>query len=122
MDTLDSWSDAYSHQIQLRESDIAKTTFTIRYGAFKCLVMPFGLCNARATFQRMTNTILQEGLDRYVLVFPDNILSYSCPREEHEQHIHAILKRLQEKKFLNQLKKCGFLYTKVEHFGFYVVE
>ena len=57
--------DLYSvyHQIRLREEDIQKTAFVTSYGAFDYLVMPFGLCNALATFQRVMNTILRDGLD-----------------------------------------------------------
>ena len=61
------------HQIRVRESDVAKTTFVTRYRAFEYLAMLFGLCNAPATFRRIMNTIWREGLDRYVLVFLDDI-------------------------------------------------
>ena len=80
--------------------------------------MPFGLCNAPATFQRMMNTILRDGLDRFVLVFLDDILIYSRTREEHEQHIRAVLDRLRAEKFFGRVKKCDFYQTEVEYLGF----
>ena len=79
------------HQIRVREADIAKTAFVTRYGSFEYFVMPFGLCNAPATFQRIMNTILRDGLDKFVLVFLDDILIFSRTKEEHEQHIRMIL-------------------------------
>ena len=83
--------DLYSgyHLIQLCESDIQKTAFMTKYGAFEYLVMPFGLCNAPATFQRVMNTILRDGLYRFLLVFLDDILIYSRIIEEHEKHIQS---------------------------------
>ena len=112
--------DLYSgyHQIRVRESDIQKTAFVTRYGAFEYLVMPFGLCNAPATFQRMMNTILRDGLDRFVLVFLDDILIYSRTIEEHERHIRAVLDRLRAEKFFGRIKKCDFYQTEVEYLGF----
>ena len=79
--------------------------------------MPFGLCNAPATFQLMMNTILRDGLDRFVLVFLDDILIYSYTREEYEQHIHAVLDRLKAEKFFGCVKKCDFYQTVVEYLG-----
>ena len=106
------------HQIRVREADIAKTAFVTRYGSFEYLVMPFGLCNAPATFQRIMNTILRDGLDKFVLVFLDDILIFSRTKEEHEQHIRTILERLRTEKFFGRLKKCDFFKTEVEYLGF----
>ena len=106
------------HQIRVRESDIHKTAFVSRYGSFEYLVMPFGLCNAPATFQRVMNTILREGMDKYVLVFLDDILIYSRTLEEHIQHIRAVLGRLRSEKMYGRLFKCDFFRTEVEYLGF----
>ena len=106
------------HQIRVREADIAKTAFVTRYGSFEYLVMPFGLCNAPATFQRIMNTILRDGLDKFVLVFLDDILIFSRTKEEHERHIRTILERLRIEKFFGRLKKCDFFKTEVEYLGF----
>ena len=106
------------HQIRVREADIAKTAFVTRYDSFEYLVMPFGLCNAPATFQRIMNTILRDGLDKFVLVFLDDILIFSRTKEEHEHHIRTILERLRTEKFFGRLKKCDFFKTEVEYLGF----
>ena len=116
--------DLYSgyHQIRVRETDIEKTAFVSRYGSFEYLVMPFGLCNAPATFQRIMNTILRDGLDKFVLVFLDDILVYSWTKEEHVQHLRSILSRLRSEKFYGRLAKCDFFRTEVEYLGFDVGE
>ena len=110
--TLDTIRSEYESQ------NIQKTAFVTRYGAFEYLVMPFGLCNAPATFQRVMNTILRDGLDRFVLVFLDDILIYSRTKEEHEKHIRAVLDRLRSEKFFGRIKKCDFYQTEVEYLGF----
>ena len=106
------------HQIRVRESDVHKTAFVSRYGSFEYLVMPFGLCNAPATFQRVMNTILRDGLDQFVLVFLDDILIYSCTLEEHIVHLRAVLERLRSEKLFGRLPKCEFFRTEVEYLGF----
>ena len=80
--------------------------------------MPFGLHNAPATFQRVMNHLLRDGLDKFVLVFLDDILIFSRTKEEHLQHIKAILDRLCSEKFYGQLHKCDFFRTEVEYLGF----
>ena len=80
--------------------------------------MPFGLCNAPATFQRVMNTILRDGLDQFVLVFLDDILIFSRTLEEHLAHIRAVLDHLRSEKLYGRLKKCDFFRTEVEYLGF----
>ena len=96
----------------MRECNIAKTAFVPRYGSFKYLVMPFGLCNAPATFQRIMNTILRDGLDRCVLVFLEDILIFSRTKEEYKKNIRAVLTRLREEKFFGRLKSVISLKQK----------
>ena len=97
------------HQIRVRVSDVHKTAFVSRYGGFEYLVMPFGLCNAPATFQHVMNTIFQEGLGSFVLVFLDDLLIYRKTLKEHLQHIWAVLKKLRSEKLFRHPKKCDSL-------------
>ena len=106
------------HQIRVKEADIHKTALVSRYGSYEYTVMPFGLCNAPATFQRIMNHLLREGLDKFVLVFLDDILIFSRTKEEHLQHIKAVLHRLRSEKFFGRLHKCEFFRTEVEYLGF----
>ena len=106
------------HQIRVKEADIHKTAFVSCYGSFEYTVMPFGLCNAPATFQHIMNHLLKDGLDNFVLVFLDDILIYSRTKEEHLQHIRAVLDKLHSEKFFGRLPKCDFFKNEVEYLGF----
>ena len=106
------------HQIKMRESDIEKTALRTRYGSFEFLVMPFGLCNAPATFQRVMNLMLHEGIDKFVLVFLDDILIYSQTEQEHLDHIRWVFQRLRREKIYGRLAKCEFCKKQVEYLGF----
>jgi hypothetical protein len=75
------------HQIKIRAEDIPKTAFTIRYGLSEYLVMPFGLTNAPAHFLYLMNSIFIPKLDKFVVLFIDDILIYSRSMKEHEEHI-----------------------------------
>jgi hypothetical protein len=82
------------HQIKICAEDIPKTTFTTRYGLFEYLVMSFGLTNALAHFMYLMNSIFMLELDKFVVVFIDDILIYSRSTEEHEEHLQIVVQRL----------------------------
>ena len=84
------------HLIRMAEGDEYKTAFRSKYGHFEFLVMPFGLCNALATFQTFMNHIFHDVLDQYVVVYLDDILVYSRTAEEHERHLKDVLSRLRQ--------------------------
>jgi hypothetical protein len=86
------------HQIKIRPQDIPKTAFSTRYGLYKYLVMSFGLTNTLAFFMYLMNSVFMPELDKFVVVFIDNILIYFKNDEEHAQHIHIVLTRLREHK------------------------
>jgi hypothetical protein len=75
------------HQLRIRESDIPKTAFCTRYGLYEYTVMSFGLKNAPAYFMYLMNKVFMEYLDRFVMVFIDDILVFSKTMEEHEEHL-----------------------------------
>nr|GFA54123.1 putative reverse transcriptase domain-containing protein [Tanacetum cinerariifolium] len=86
------------HQLRVREQDIPKTTFRTRYGHYEFQVMPFGLTNAPAVFMDLINRVCKPYLDKFAIVFIDDILIYSKNEKEHEEHLKAILGLLKEEK------------------------
>jgi hypothetical protein len=84
------------HHVQIKGEDIHKMAFETRYGHYEFVVVPFGLINALATFMCLMNNVLSKFLDKFVLVFIDNILIYSKNREEHEEHLRLVLQVLRE--------------------------
>jgi hypothetical protein len=82
------------HQIKIRASDIPKTAFSTRYGLYEYLVMSFGLTNVPAYFMYLMNSVFMPELDKFVVVFIDDILVYSKNEVEHAKHLHIVLQRL----------------------------
>jgi hypothetical protein len=84
------------HQIKIKEEDIPKTTFVTRYGHHEYLVVPFGLTNAAAIFMNLMNKIFMKYLDKFVIVFIDDILVYSKDQVEHAKLLRIVLQILRE--------------------------
>ncbi|GJW79645.1 putative reverse transcriptase domain-containing protein [Tanacetum coccineum] len=108
------------HQLRVREEDIPKTAFRTRYGHYEFQVMPFGLTNAPAVFMDLMNRVCKPYLDRFVIVFIDDILIYSKSRKEHEGHLRLILKLLKEEKLYAKFLKCEFWLSKVQFIGYVI--
>jgi hypothetical protein len=96
------------HQIKIRAEDILKTTFTTRYGLFKNLVMSFGLTNVPAHFMYLMNSVFMPELDKFVMVFIDDILIYLRSIEEHEEHLWIVLRRLRDHQLYAKFSKYEF--------------
>ncbi|GKD75196.1 putative reverse transcriptase domain-containing protein [Tanacetum coccineum] len=105
------------HQLRVREQDIPKTAFRTRYGHYEFQVMPFGLTNAPAVFMDLMNRVCKPYLDKFVIVFIDDILIYSKDEKEHEEHLKAILGLLKEEKLYAKFSKCEFWIPKVQFLG-----
>jgi hypothetical protein len=96
------------HQIKIHPEDIPKTTFSTRYGLFEYLVMSFRLTNAPAHFMYLMNSIFMLELDRFIVVFIDDILVYSQNEEEHAEHLRIGLTRLCDNQLYAKFSKCEF--------------
>ncbi|GJS13311.1 reverse transcriptase domain-containing protein [Tanacetum coccineum] len=96
------------HQLRVREEDIPKTAFRTRYGHYEFQVMPFGLTNAPAVFMDLMNRVCKPYLDKFVIVFIDDILIYSKSKKEHEEHLRQILKLLKKEELYAKFSKCEF--------------
>ena len=103
--------------MRVQESDVPKTTFRTRYGHYEFLVIPFGLTNASATFMGLMNRVFQPYLDKFVIVFIDDILVYSCSSEEHLEHLRILLQTLRERRLTAKLSKCQFWLDRVAFLG-----
>jgi hypothetical protein len=101
----------------MKEEDILKTSFNTHEGNYEFLVMPFGLCNAPSTFQSLMNTLLKPYLQKFVLVFFDDILIYSRTWDSHLLHVDKVLHLLQEKQLFVKKTKCSFGASEVEYLG-----
>ncbi|GKA68320.1 putative reverse transcriptase domain-containing protein [Tanacetum coccineum] len=105
------------HQLRVREEDIPKTAFRTRYGHYEFQVMPFGLTNAPAVFMDLMNRVCKPYLDKFIIVFIDDILIYSKNKQEHEEHLKLILELLKKEELYAKFSKCEFWIPKVQFLG-----
>ncbi|GKB42443.1 putative reverse transcriptase domain-containing protein [Tanacetum coccineum] len=102
------------HQLRVREEDILKTAFRTRYSHYEFQVMPFGLTNAPAVFMDLMNRVCKPFLDKFVIVFINDILIYSKNKEEHERNLKLILELLKKEELCAKFSKCEFWIPKVQ--------
>ncbi|GKC50938.1 putative reverse transcriptase domain-containing protein [Tanacetum coccineum] len=105
------------HQLRDREEDIPKTAFRTRYGHYEFQVMPFGLTNALTVFMDLMNRMCKPYLDKFVIVFIDDILIYSKSEEEHAENLKLILELLKKEELYAKFPKCEFWLSKVQFIG-----
>jgi hypothetical protein len=97
------------YQLRIHTEDVPKTAFVTRYGQHEFTVMPFGLTNAPAYFMNLMNKVSMEELDKFVIIFIDDILVYSQSAEEHGQHLRIVLVKLRDHQLYAKFSKCEFL-------------
>ena len=100
---LDLQSDY--HKVKIKDEDIRKTTFQTRYRHYEFIVIPFGLTNASTTFMSLMNNIFSQYLDKFVVVFIDDILVYSKMEEEHDEHLQIVLQTLRKHKVYRKFRQ-----------------
>ncbi|GKC35849.1 putative reverse transcriptase domain-containing protein [Tanacetum coccineum] len=105
------------HQLRVRDKDIPKTTFRTRYEHYEFQVMSFGLTNAPVVFMDLMNRVCKPYLDKFVIVFIDDILIYSRNKEEHANHLRRILELLKKEKLYAKFSKCDFWISIVQFLG-----
>ncbi|GJS54986.1 putative nucleotidyltransferase, ribonuclease H [Tanacetum coccineum] len=110
------------HQLRVREEDIPKTAFRTRYGHYEFQVMPFGLTNAPAVFMDLMNRVCKPYLDKFVIVFIDDILIYSRDEKEHEGHLKTILELLNKEELYAKFSKCEFWIPTEKFLGNKVID
>jgi hypothetical protein len=110
------------HQVRIKEEDINKTSFKMRYGHYEFTMVPFGLSNAPVVFMCLMNGVFRNYLDKFVIVFLDDILIYSKSEEEHEKHLRMVLQVLREHQLYAKLSKCSFYQRKIHYLGHIISE
>ncbi|XP_078798004.1 uncharacterized protein LOC101158741 isoform X1 [Oryzias latipes] len=110
------------HLVRIRKGDEWKTAFTTPLGHYEYLVMPFGLSNAPAVFQRLINDVLRDYIHHFVFVYLDDILVFSRNLNEHRRHVRLVLQRLLENKLFVKAEKCEFHSPSVSFLGFVIAE
>ncbi|KAH9274711.1 hypothetical protein BASA83_002909 [Batrachochytrium salamandrivorans] len=106
--------------LRIKEGDEPKTAFITKYGQFEFLVMPFGLANAPAQFQRMMNSLFRHMISKFVLVYLDDIVVYSDNLEDHKKHVRQVLQILKDNNLFCKAEKCHFYQTEIKYLGYII--
>ncbi|KAH9266089.1 hypothetical protein BASA83_010829 [Batrachochytrium salamandrivorans] len=106
--------------LRIKEGDEPKTAFITKYGQFEFLVMPFGLANAPAQFQRMMNSLFCHMISKFVLVYLDDIVVYSDNLEDHKEHVRQVLQVLKDNNLFCKAEKCHFYQTEIKYLGYII--
>ena len=109
-------------QMPVRTEDVPKTAFKTRWGLYECLVLPFGVTNAPAQFMNLMNDVLRDYLDKFVIVFLDDILIYSKTINDHLEHLRLVLDKLRKYKLFAKASKCLIAQDKIEFLGQMITE
>jgi hypothetical protein len=110
------------YQIRIAEEDREKTAFVTRYGSYEFLVLPMGLCNSPGTFMELMNYVFEKQLDKFVIVFLDDVLVFSKDLQTHERQMREVLQILREQRLYAKLEKCDLVRKEVEFLGHLVGE
>jgi hypothetical protein len=105
------------HNVRIKDEEINKTTFRTRYGHYKFTVVSFGLSNAPTIFMCLMNGVFRDYLDKFFIVFLDDILVYSKSEEENEKHLRMVLQVLRENQLYAKLIKCSFYQEQIHYLG-----
>jgi hypothetical protein len=103
--------------MKIWSEDIPKTAFVTRYEQYEFTIVSFSLTNAPAYFMNMMNKVFMDELDKFMVVFIDNILVYSSTAEEHEQHLRVVLERLRQNQLYDKFSMCEFWLEEVAFLG-----
>jgi hypothetical protein len=105
------------HQMKIRSSDIPKMAFSTQYGLYEFTIMSFSLINDLASFMNLMNKVFMEYLDRFVVVFIDDILIYSKNDSDHEEHLRLVLQKLRDNQLYAKFSECEFWLDEVQFLG-----
>ena len=108
------------HEIRIQDEDIGKTAFNTQFGAFEWVFMPFGLCNAPLTFQRVVNDVLRDHLGIFVWVYIDDILVFSKDADEHQRHLDLVHELLRKHQLFPCIDKSTFFQSRVPFCGYII--
>lgn len=108
------------NRVLIEPESTAWAAFRTRYGSFEPVVLPFGLCNGPATFQRYINTVLMDCLDNFCSAYVDDVLIFSKTKKEHRQHIRIVLQKLRDAGLQVDVRKCEFEVTRTTFLGFVI--